>query len=396
MSSVRVPTLPRPPRLSVTSVRPAAAADLDGLAALETAADERFSTVLDRSAWSAARCGRERAQRGGSLLVVGNPVVGFAHLVELPHGGRLHAHLEQLSVHPDAGGQGLGTMLLRAVLGEALDRGHDRITLVTYADVPWNAPWYARHGFVELTGELPEHLLPVVGAEPDVAHGGRRVAMSRPLADDPVPRSAVSVIPLRQGRAGLEAFVQHRAATMDFVPGAIVFPGGRVDPQDEPAGARLDLPGRLLEEHLARLPHVARVGPGFLRTLLATGIRELAEETGAVVGAERLLPWDNWVTPLESSRRFDVEFFLLPVDRDELRHTTTEASHSEWLRVEDVVARAEVGELVLVPPTRTIVDELQALGSLEAVLALRPTVNPVRHDVTARRPRPPGHWSTAQ
>jgi 8-oxo-dGTP pyrophosphatase MutT (NUDIX family)/GNAT superfamily N-acetyltransferase len=391
MSSVPVPTVPRPPRLSVTSVRPAAPSDLDGLAALETAADERFSTVLDTSAWGAARSGRERAQRGGSLLVVGDPVVGFAHLVELEHGGRLHAHLEQLSVHPEAGGHGLGTMLLRAVLGEALDRGHDRITLVTYADVPWNAPWYARRGFVELTGELPEHLLPLVGAEPHLAGSGRRVAMSRPLADDPVPRSAVSVIPLRAGRAGLEAFVQHRAATMDFVPGAIVFPGGRVDPQDEPAGARLELPGRLVEEHLARLPHVARLGPGFLRTLLATGVRELAEETGADVAAERLVPWDSWVTPLDSPRRFDVEFFLLPVDGDELRHTTTEASHSEWLRVDDVVARTEAGELVLVSPTRTIVDELQTLGSLEAVLALRPTVTPVRHDVTARRPRPPGH-----
>lgn len=385
--------VPAPPasargRLSVTSVRPATSADLDGLAALETAADVRFSEHFDTSGWAPARSGRERAGQPGQLFVVGEPVLGFAHLVELEHDGHRHAHLEQLSVHPDAGGCGLGTMLLRAMLGTALDRGHDRITLVTFADVPWNAPWYARHGFVEVAGDPPAHLQPLLrGGHLD---GQRRIAMCRPLADDPVPRSAVSVIPLRRGPAGLEAFVQHRAATMDFVPGAIVFPGGRVDPQDEAAGARLAMPDRLVEEHLARLPHVARLGPGFLRTLLATGVRELAEETGAVVDPQRLVPWDNWVTPLESSRRFDVEFFLLPVEGDELRHTTTEASHSEWLSLDDVVARTEAGELVLVPPTRTIVDELQTLGSLEAVLALRPTVTPVRHDVTPRRPRPSG------
>jgi 8-oxo-dGTP pyrophosphatase MutT (NUDIX family)/GNAT superfamily N-acetyltransferase len=371
-------------------VRPATAADLDGLAALETAADDRFSTVLDTSGWAPARSGRDRAEHAGQLFVVGDPVLGCAQLVELEHAGRSQAHLEQLSVHPAAGGHGLGTMLLRAVLGEALDRGHDRMTLVTFADVPWNAPWYARHGFVELTRDLPGHLLPLLGTARHLAAGGRRVAMSRPLADEPVPRAAVSVIPLREGRSGLEVFVQHRAATMDFVPGAIVFPGGRVDPGDESAGAHLALPDQLVEDHLARLPHVARLGPGFLRTLLATGVRELAEETGAVVTPERLVPWDNWVTPIESPRRFDVEFFLLPVDGDELRHTTTEASHSEWLRVDDVVARTEAGELILVPPTRTIVDELQSLESLEAVLALRPTVTPVRHDVTARRPRPAG------
>jgi 8-oxo-dGTP pyrophosphatase MutT (NUDIX family)/GNAT superfamily N-acetyltransferase len=390
MTSVSVRPTPGPQRLAVTSVRPATGADLDGLAALEAAADERFSGLVDPPGLAAPPSGRDRAQRGGQLLVVGDPVLGFAHLVELEHKGGNHAHLEQLSVHPDAGRNGIGTMLLRAVLGEALDRGHDRITLVTFADVPWNAPWYARRGFVEVTGDLPEHLLPLVGAGPGGAGSGRRVAMSRPLADEPVPRAAVSVIPLREGRAGLEVFVQHRAATMDFVPGAIVFPGGRVDQQDSAAGTRLPLSDRLVEHHLARLPHVARVGPDFLRTLLATGVRELAEETGAVVDADRLVPWDNWVTPIGSPSRFDVEFFLLAVDGDELRHTTTEASHSEWLSVEDVVVRTEAGELVLVPPTRTIVDELQSLGSLEAVLALGPTVTPVRHDVTARRPRPPG------
>ncbi len=45
-------------------------------------------------------------------------------------------------------------------------------------------------------------------------------------------RPAVSVIMVRDGDSGLEAFVQHRVTTMDFAAGVVVFPGGRVDPVD--------------------------------------------------------------------------------------------------------------------------------------------------------------------
>ena len=68
---------------------------------------------------------------------------------------------------------------------------------------------------------------------------GRRVAMVRTLSDEPAPRRAVSVIPVRRRSGELEVFVQHRALTMDFAPGAVVFPGGRVDEGD----ADPDAPG---------------------------------------------------------------------------------------------------------------------------------------------------------
>ena len=79
----------------------------------------------------------------GRALV--HDVVGFAHLLEQDG----HAHLEQLSVLPRLGRRGLGRMLVSAVLREAGARGHREVTLRTYADVPWNAPFYTRCGFVE-------------------------------------------------------------------------------------------------------------------------------------------------------------------------------------------------------------------------------------------------------
>ena len=72
----------------------------------------------------------------------GEPI-GYA-LVELVDG---HTHLEQLSVVPEHGRQGIGTKLLDAVLGWAGGQGHTEVTLTTFRDVEFNAPWYARCGF---------------------------------------------------------------------------------------------------------------------------------------------------------------------------------------------------------------------------------------------------------
>ena len=71
--------------------------------------------------------------------------VGFVHVLEIDG----HAHLEQLSVLPSYGRRGIGRRLVQAALSEARNRGHRTITLRTYRDVPWNAPFYASCGFTE-------------------------------------------------------------------------------------------------------------------------------------------------------------------------------------------------------------------------------------------------------
>lgn len=56
-------------------------------------------------------------------------------------------YLDQISVHPDHGRKGLGGVLLQRVIGEAKDRGLKTVLLSTFRDLPWNAPFYKRHGF---------------------------------------------------------------------------------------------------------------------------------------------------------------------------------------------------------------------------------------------------------
>lgn len=85
------------------------------------------------------------AQQLGLLWVAraGGVAVGFA-LVEMVGG---LPHLEELDVRPAYGRRGIGARLLRAVLEWARDAGHAGVTLTTFRDPPWNAPFYARHGF---------------------------------------------------------------------------------------------------------------------------------------------------------------------------------------------------------------------------------------------------------
>ena len=126
------------------------------------------------------------------------------------------------------------------------------------------------------------------------------------------------------------------------------------------------------------------------RTLLATGLRELAEETGLVADPELLLPWDRWVTPEGSPKRFDVSFFVLPVPREHARqpaHLTTEAVGSEWTAVHSLLDAGESGDLRVMTPTRVILRELLDLGTVAEVVRRRPVITGVRDDRPSARPR---------
>jgi GNAT superfamily N-acetyltransferase/VanZ family protein len=103
--------------------------------------------------------------------------VGFALVAMV--GAALH--LEEIDVDPEHGRRGIGSALLERVCAEARRSGRDHVTLTTYAHVPWNAPFYERHGFRVLArGELDPPLRDVVDAEARrIPAPERRVAMRR-------------------------------------------------------------------------------------------------------------------------------------------------------------------------------------------------------------------------
>ena len=134
-----------------TFIRPASPDDLLVLARLETAADARFRELFGPRTWPASPEVSERDGHPGFILIAAEEpdgaAVGFAHVLL----GDGRAHLEQLSVLPAAGRRGHGRALLDAAIERARDSGAHALTLRTYADVPWNGPFYSRAGFVERT-----------------------------------------------------------------------------------------------------------------------------------------------------------------------------------------------------------------------------------------------------
>ncbi len=166
-------------------VRPAGSRHLDQLPAIERAAATRFGDALPRSVLSHVTpvATLEAARLAGLLWVALEPAgspVGFA--VASVHGRRVH--LDELDVLPEHGRKGVGSALVEAVEDYALNNGCVEITLTTFRDVPWNAPFYASVGFEVIPEqELDAELLRRLSDETALGlERSRRVAMLKPLS----------------------------------------------------------------------------------------------------------------------------------------------------------------------------------------------------------------------
>ena len=161
-------------------IRPALPADVLGLPAIEAAAGEAFRTVgmpeiADDPLPDVQQLKRHASDGRVRVATVSNEVVGYA-LAVVRDGS---AHLEQVSVHPDHAGQHIGADLIDAVTSWARDRGDDRLTLTTFADVPWNAPYYRKLGFRALPDDaLGPQLAAELSAE-RMRFTAPRIAMAR-------------------------------------------------------------------------------------------------------------------------------------------------------------------------------------------------------------------------
>jgi 8-oxo-dGTP pyrophosphatase MutT (NUDIX family) len=134
----------------------------------------------------------------------------------------------------------------------------------------------------------------------------------------PRPRDAASLIVWRIGPSGPEVLMGKRHAKHRFMPDVMVFPGGRVDPDDHRQPAIRDmLPAtRTMLEH--------RATPGRARAIAIAAVRELHEETGLVLGEARgegvsadlgaLHYICRAVTPGRRPIRFNARFLAAPAE----------------------------------------------------------------------------------
>ena len=167
--------------MSDFAIRLARVEDADALPAIELAAGKLFETVegLANVVGTHAIPADEQRRmiRKGHCLVATSEdtIVGFLSTEPF----RRELHIREFSVHPDAQGKGIGSVLLRAIAIDAGNSGFQAITLTTFSDVPWNAPFYARHGF-ETIADLETHPRLAADIDQEVEHGlprDRRCAM---------------------------------------------------------------------------------------------------------------------------------------------------------------------------------------------------------------------------
>lgn len=164
------------------AIRATRASDARALPAIERAAAGAF-LGWDDLAWLAD--GETMSvNRHMSLLLEGthwvatdaqNRLLGFVATER--EAGALHVC--EMSVHPDEQRRGIGAALLRAAIAHAEDCGLPTVTLTTFRDIPWNAPFYARMGFRMLERNRMGHRLATI-LRREAEHGlpvKRRCAM---------------------------------------------------------------------------------------------------------------------------------------------------------------------------------------------------------------------------
>jgi GNAT superfamily N-acetyltransferase len=128
--------------------RPARERDLGVLPGIEQSADAMFAE-LGIVFPPGPMVIEAMIDKGADILVSGDPPVGFATVQDLDGG----VHLEQISVRSDQVRKGIGGRLLKEVLARAAEAGAPGVSLLTFRDVPWNGPWYLKHGFEVLPEE---------------------------------------------------------------------------------------------------------------------------------------------------------------------------------------------------------------------------------------------------
>lgn len=208
---------------------------------------------------------------------------------------------------------------------------------------------------------------------------------------------AATILLVRDGDAGLEVFMVKRHHKIDFMSGALVFPGGKLAPGDSDPRIRALTDGsdKLDDTELS---------------MAACAIREAFEESGILLArkassqtllngeeietlmefreplnseklaladflqahdlrlaADRLVRFAHWVTPEMVPKRFDTLFFIAAAPEGQLgAHDGYESVDSTWVTPQGAISEPERWSVVF--PTRMNLLKLDQSKSVDAAL----------------------------
>lgn len=229
---------------------------------------------------------------------------------------------------------------------------------------------------------------------------------ANPPETPPEPRHASTIVVVRDGEDGIEAYLMRRQTSMAFAAGMYVFPGGGLMATD----SHPDIPwfGPDAEEWGRRF----RCDPDLARGLVVAAVRETFEETGIllagpdsdtvvsdttgdemesartaldagelafadflnerglVLRADLLGAWAHWITPEFEPRRYDTRFFVaaLPAGQT-VGSMSREADRAAWAPLTKALEAVEAGKAAMMPPTISTCRDVAAFTAATVVAA---------------------------
>lgn len=202
---------------------------------------------------------------------------------------------------------------------------------------------------------------------------------------EPEAIPAATVIVMRRCEQGPpELLMVERARTMAFAGGALVFPGGRIDPGDHALAA---LRGGDAEEDAGRIAAIretveeAGVAIGLdldpdalpdLRRRLHAGaaIGDALTALGGALRLEALIPFARWLPDKVPHRVFDTRFYLARASAAAMPVVDgTENVRAFWASARSVLDAADAGQATIIYPTRRNLERLALFASFEDAVA---------------------------
>jgi len=204
----------------------------------------------------------------------------------------------------------------------------------------------------------------------------------------PVPVPSATILLLRGDHGSLEVFMVVRHHEIDFASGALVFPGGKVDAQDQEPALEGLCDGLAVDPYLRPLQIAAireafeecgvllarRAGGRSLvdaSDLLAlepyrsalvrneVSLRQFLERERLRLACDQLTPFAHWITPDMMPKRFDTYFFLAAAPHDQVAlHDGHESVDSVWISPADAIDGARSKRYTVIFPTLRNIEKL--------------------------------------
>ena len=216
-----------------------------------------------------------------------------------------------------------------------------------------------------------------------------------------IPAATVLLLRDSPQRHAIEVFMVARQQTVNSFSGALVFPGGKVDPLDQAAELKryctfdsaintvelalrvaairevFEESGLLLarprdsshllnQQQLQQLSHYRQALDSRAISML-----QLCQQEQLQLALDLLIPYAHWITPNTRPKIFDTHFFLARAPLEQLQlaaHDGTETIDSVWITAQDALQQAAQGQRIIVFPTRMNLLKLDRSKTVTAAL----------------------------